>query len=148
MCAGQASALDMLMYYDARPSNWCGFFNPETFKPRKPYYGYYLFREIPRLGGYVKSEPCSGNFWSLASTDGTNGALIVTHFNDDDTTKPDTVKIKIKAPASKVRAEYYLLDGEHNGELVREEIFSTDSFNIYLKMKLFDTYLIKLSPLA
>jgi hypothetical protein len=40
MCMAQASDIDMLMYYDARPGNWCGLFDTDTLEPLKPYYTY------------------------------------------------------------------------------------------------------------
>ncbi len=145
MCATQTSDIDMLMYYDARPSGWCGLFDMCTLEPLKPYYGYYLFKEIPRLGSYVKTETQIGNIWNIAATDGKDGALIVTNYNDDDLAPAEklTVSVKNKGGKCGTRVEYYLLDEEHNGELIREEEFASDSFTLHLNMKLFDTYLIK-----
>ena len=145
MCATQTSDIDMLMYYDARPSGWCGLFDVYELKPLKPYYGYYLFKEIPRLGNYVKTETRVGNIWNIAATDGKDGALMVTHYNDNDSTPAEKLDISVsfKGGENGVRVEYYLLDEEHNGECVREEEFTSDKFKLHLNMKLFDTYLIK-----
>ena len=46
-----------------------------------------------------------------------------------------------------VRVEYYLLDDDHDATLVREEIFMAESFALNLDMKLFDTYLIKITAI-
>ena len=150
MCATQESDIDMLMYYDARPSNWCGLFNWYDYTPLKPYYAYYLFREIPRLKGYVKAPSQCGSIWSLAATDGETGAIILTNYNDDDNAPSERVRINISKEkrAKYTLVEYYLVDGEHNGELVREELISSDEFTLHLDVKLFDTYLIKLTPKA
>ncbi|MBE6645473.1 MAG: hypothetical protein E7612_08900 [Ruminococcaceae bacterium] len=145
MCATQASDIDMLMYYDARPSNWCGLFESYSLKPLKPYYGYYLFKEIAKLGGWVKTDSRIGNVWAIAASDGTDGALMLAHYNDSDDIPPENVTVNVSRNSGKVgtRVEYYLLDGQNNGELLREEIFTSDSFVLHLNMKLFDTYLIK-----
>ena len=145
MCATQTSDIDMLMYYDARPSGWCGLFDMYTLEPLKPYYGYYLFKEIPRLGSYVKTETQVGNIWNISATDGKDGALILTHYNDDDSTPAEKLSVSVKNNGGKrgTRVEYYLLDEEHNGELIREEEFESDRFTLHINMKLFDTYLIK-----
>ena len=144
MCAAQDSHIDMVMYYDARPGSWCGLFAPYDYKPLPPYYGYYLFKEIPRLGTWVKTESSVGNIWNIAATDGNDGALILTHYNDDDNTPREALTVNVKRNGNTpTRVEYYLLDPEHNGDLVREEIFTSDTFTLHLNMKLFDIYLIK-----
>ena len=43
--------------------------------------------------------------------------------------------------------EFYLLDQEHDMELVREEITTAKDFAVYLKLLLFGTYLVKLLPI-
>lgn len=46
-----------------------------------------------------------------------------------------------------MRLEYYLLDENHDGELVREEIFTATDFAAYVKMPLHSVYLLKAVPL-
>lgn len=146
MCAAQACDIDMLMYYDARPCAFNGLFNFYGHTPQKPYYGYYLFREIPRLGTHVVTEPVVDGIWSIAATDGKNGALMLTHYNDSDDIPAKDLTVNISNALrgeNGTRVEYYLLDDNRDGELVREEIFSADTFKLHLRMNLFDTYLIK-----
>ena len=70
--------------------------------------------------------------------------MLLTHYNDDDSTTSKQVKLTFlnAKKSERVKVEYYLLDADHDGELVREEIFTADEFASYLNMKLFDTYLI------
>jgi len=49
--------------------------------------------------------------------------------------------------ANGVKASYYLLDNDHDAELVREEIFTASDASAYLTMPLFGSYLIKLTAL-
>ena len=46
-----------------------------------------------------------------------------------------------------VKVEYILTDENHSAELIREEIFTAEKFALYINMKLFDTYLIKITAL-
>ena len=149
MCLAQASDIDMLMYYDARPSAWCGLFNTDTLDPLKPYYTYYMAKELPRLGKWVKADAKVGNIYSCAATDGRDGAVMITHFNDNDETPTEPVKICFENAknANGFKLEYYLLDDNHDAELVREETVCSDSFAAELDMKLYDTYLIKIKAI-
>lgn len=142
--AAQASPLDMMMYYDARPSNWCGLFDTYTYACLKPYYTFRLFDKLAQLGQWVKTEHVVEDIYSCAATDGKESAVLLTHYNDDDSTTSKQVKLTFlnAKKSERVKVEYYLLDADHDGELVREEIFTADEFASYLNMKLFDTYLI------
>jgi hypothetical protein len=149
MFMAQASDIDMLMYYDARPGNWCGLFNTDSLDPLKPYYAFYMAKELPRLGKWVKSEARVGGIYSCASTDGRDSAIMITHFRDDEATPAEQVKVCIDNVKSEngVRVEYYLLDDGHDAELIREETFTAESFAVNLDMKLYDTYLIKIKAM-
>lgn len=147
MCVGQASDIDMLMYYDARPGGWCGIFDTDTLEPTKAYYSFYFFKELPKLGTYVKADASVDDIYSCAATDGKNSAILLTHYNDDDSTAPKDVKIKLENVSGEVKVEYCLVDSDHDGEVIREEIFTSDKFALNLNMKLFDTYLIKITAL-
>ena len=144
-----ASPLTMMMYYDARPGSFCGLFHTDTFECLKPYYAFYLFTELQKLGGYVKADYKKDDLYACAATDGTNSAILLTHYNDDDSTKNTVAKIRIAAAKTpKMRkVSYYLLDETHDGTLVREEYFTADAFALYIDMKLFDTYLIKIEEI-
>jgi hypothetical protein len=145
----QDSDIDMLMYYDARPGNWCGLFDTDTLEPLKPYYTFYMAKELPKLGRWIKADAKIGNIYSCAATDGKDSAVMITHFNDNDETPAEPVKINFENFKSEngVRVEYYLLDNEHDATLVREETFTAEGFAANLDMKLFDTYLIKIIAL-
>ena len=144
MCTGQATDLDMMMYYDARPSSWCGIFDTDTLAPLKPYYAFYLFRELRRLGSCVVSPWRKENIYTCSATNGENSAILLTNYSDDDEAAADDVALEIKGSKGRVRVEYYLLDESHDAELVREEIFTAGEFTLHLNIPLFSTYLVKI----
>ena len=108
-----------------------------------------MVKELPKLGTWVKADAKVNSIYSCMATDGCDGALMVTHFNDNDDTPAEPVKITFEnAKGEKgVKVEYYLLDDDHDAKLVREEIFAAECFALHLDMKLYDTYLIKLIAL-
>ena len=148
MCVGQKSDIDMMMYYNALPSNWCGIFNTDTLEPTKPYYSFAFFRDVKKLGTHVMtSDP--QNIFSCGATDGESHALLLTYYNDDDYANGDVVRLEFDGIKSKngVRADFYLIDDDHNGEWVKSELFTAESFACLVDMKLYDTYLVKITAL-
>ena len=150
MFVGQACDLDMLMYYDARPCGMSGLFDTETLAPRKGYYVFYQFKDLRRLGTSVKIDSQNENIYACAATDDKNGAIMVTHYQDLDEADTEDVYLKIEGMKAEngIRAEFYLVDEENNNKLVREEILAGGQFTLHLPMKLFDTYLVKLTSLC
>ena len=147
MCAGQASDLSMLMYYDARPSAWSGL-SAETDSPKKTFYALKAFSAVADLENSGCVDAIPDNVYCVASTDGKEGAVLLTYFDDELTSGTKEVKLQFKNGhfGEKVQVEYYLLDDNNDLELVREEIFTADEFSSYLKIDLYSTYLIKIKP--
>ena len=148
MASGQKSPLDMLMYYDARPCGMNGLFHTDTLEPLKGYYSIKSFSDLTDLGQHVETVD-TDNVYSVAATDGKNGALLLTHYSEEDDTPADTLKVEFKnfPVDGAVKVEYYLLDEEHDMTLMREEIFTAKDFGAYLSLPLFTSYLIKLTKI-
>ena len=149
MAVEQDSPLDMLMYYDARPCGYNGLFDTDTLATLKGYYSVKSFSDLADLGTHIKTEQ-GDDVYSVAATDGKNAAVLLTHFNDEDSTPADTLKLEMKnfPVGSAVRAEYYLLDEEHDMKLMREEIFTAQNFAAYLELPLFTSYLVKFTEVT
>ncbi len=150
MFMGQESELDMLMYYDARPCGMCGLFDTDSLARRKGYYIFDQFKELRRLGTAVDMKAQYEKIYACAATDGEKGAVMLTHYDDSDEAPSEDVCLQIEGfnNSLPIRASYYLLDEEHDNTLIKEEIFSAKQFSIYLSMKLFDTVLIRFSPIS
>jgi hypothetical protein len=100
------------------------------------------------LGTAVKVCAQTENIYACAATDGKNGAVMLTHFDDVDEAPAEDVRLELKGLyGQKLRAQVVLLDGEHDNALVREEILTADQCTLFLSVKLFDTCLIRLSPI-
>ena len=144
MCAGQHEPIDMLMYYDARPTVMNGMFAYETYECLKGYYPFLAFRELAKLGTHIPTEYAKDDIYNCCATDGDNYALMLTHYNDDDSTQAKNVKVNFENCTSPVKVSISILDEEHNLELSKEEYFTSDKFSVILEMPLFTTALIKI----
>lgn len=145
MLACQESPLDMLMYYEARPCSWSGLWNTDGLTPLKAYYSLVVFDVLAQLGTWVKADNRVDDVYYCAATNGTDSALALTYFNDDDTSPVKRIKVGFEnVPLKQSLAEIYVIDENNNLTLVSEQIFETDKFAIYIDAKLYNSYLIKI----
>ena len=88
MCAGQNIGLDMLMYYDARPTVFNGMFDFYTLRPLKGYYPFTAFNRLYRLGKHYSSVSDDSDIFITSAGDGKDGrAVMVVYCTDDDKAK-------------------------------------------------------------
>ena len=133
------------MYYDARPCGMNGMFCTDfVCECLKGYYPFVMFNTLYRLGTEVESHGDDGG-WVCAAVGKGEAAVMVGHFTDDDQAATETFRLEISGlPAKTVRAEYYLLDQDHDLELVREETFATGDFTPVLNISANASYLVRL----
>ena len=113
----QQSSIDMLMYYDTRPSVFNGVFDYYTRRPLKGYYPLKWYGEFYDLEKEVRAENKLEDIYTLCGVD-KNGKLtaMITRYSDND----EKENVQIKVDFGKV-AQYdiYLLDKDHDGEWIK-----------------------------
>ena len=132
MCVGQDSPLDMLMYYDARPSVFNGLFDFYTMDPLKSYYAFLAWSKLTGLGKqfFLDTHDKYG-IYAVGATDGNGraGILINRYFESDKL--PDALKLSLGLPGLQMRGtKAYLLDGNHDLEPVPCRIGSDGKLSI------------------
>ena len=85
MAAGQNSpAIDMMMYYDARPDKeYNGLWDSNFMLPLKGYYAFGFFSDLYQLGTQAKLECEDKDIYALAATNGEKGALAISYYTCD-----------------------------------------------------------------
>jgi len=147
MCAGQASSLGMLMYYDARPCGMNGLFDTDTLEALKGYYPFPMFNTLYKLGTYVDGGWCEEDIYYCAATDGENSATLLTYYVDADDAEGKDVHVTFYGAAEGVRVTLSLLDQTHDNERISEEYFTSDTFSKRLHFDLFTTWLIRVEKI-
>lgn len=144
MFKSQYMPLDMLMYYDARPCAMNGLFSTDLVCDKlKGYYPFKMFNELVKLARSVETKSDCPNLYGCAAADKNASAFVVSYFDDDDNAPEKNVKINFENTGNKKRkVSYYLLDENHDAELIREEIVTGENFSAYVKMPLYSVYLI------
>lgn len=147
MCECQREPVDMLMYYDARPCGMNGMFgDPIVSDKLKGYYPFLMFNTLYRLKNSVcvKSDiPC---IYQAAACNQDEAAVMLTHFNDDDSTQPITLELDLNGfgGSTGTEVEVLVLDEEHDLELVQKITYWGEKIRLQLTLPNFTSYLVKL----
>ncbi len=117
ICSAQHSVIDMLMYYDTRPSVWNGAFDYYSLKPLKGYYPLYWYGMFYDMEKEIQSENNIDDIFSLCGVDkeGKVLATISYYVENDDVLEEKEIKIDFGKSG---KYEIYLLDKDHDGELI------------------------------
>lgn len=111
---GQAEPIDMMMYYDTRPSCFCGPFDYYTYRPRKPYYPLYWYGMFYDMAAEVRAQNRVDDVYTLCGVDDLGKVLaVVTYYTDDDCAPDKTVRLDFGRDAS---YSLFRLDERHDGE--------------------------------
>ena len=96
MVMSQYEPLDMLMFYDARPSAMNSMFNTDRmYECLKGYYPFYMFNQLYKEGRAVEVLREGEDIWSCAAS-GSEQNVMLTHYNDDDSIAEKAVKVTFK----------------------------------------------------
>ena len=87
MCEAQRGPIDMLMYYDIRPTvTWNGVFADDTYETMPAYWSLYYWSDLLEYGTWVESNCDNGNIYTCAarSEDGSHVRLLIIRYHEDD----------------------------------------------------------------
>ncbi len=129
MSALQYKKIDMMMYYEGRPSAFCGLGDTHTYRSHKTFYTFLAFAHLRDIGTAVKTE-CDEYLYSAAAKNENEAAVLLTYFNEaDDAKKYKKTKLSLNnipiKEGEKIKAEVLVIDENHNLEPVMEEIFTS-----------------------
>ena len=117
MTAGQHSSIDMMMYYDLRPSLFNGLFDHLTLGPLKTYYVFLWYSQMYERKAEILCENQVDNLYTLCGVDEDDKTMtLITYFHGNEEEAED----KTFAVDFGREGEYevYLLDETHDAELV------------------------------
>ena len=118
MCGCQNNTeIDMLMYYDARPSWYNGLFDFYTNTPLKGYYPFKMFNTLYKLGLACDCMIADKNIYAAAAKNGKDTGVMISYFIDDDTCK-EIHNIKLDFEGGADEYEVFLLDNEHDAQSI------------------------------
>lgn len=83
LSVGQNSPIDMLMYYDARPSEFNGMFDAVTLEVQKGYYPFLMFSKLYKLGNQAESVSDDDELYITAAFDDDEKAAMITYYSTE-----------------------------------------------------------------
>lgn len=120
MIVGQQSPLDMLMYYDARPSTYNGIFDFYTLEPLKTYYAIKWYSSFCQTNGEIRTEDRADDIYTLCGRDASGKVqALVTYYTDEENMPDKELRLDFGREG---KYQLYLLDESHNAE----PVFATD----------------------
>ena len=115
MSEAQKSSIDMLMYYDARPTGFNGLFDIYTLRPLKGYYPFLWFSEFYGLSE-VRSKNSVDDIYTLCGVSEDNKVkAVVTYYTEEDNMPEKSVELDFGKAAE---YEVYALNDEQTNEII------------------------------
>ena len=100
-----------------------------------------MLNKLYELGQNVESEGTEG-LYPIAAYDGEKGAVMFTHFADEDDTPAKAVELSLSGLTGEKKVTVYLSDSERDFEVVGEKVIDAEDLTLELTAPLFGTYLI------
>lgn len=125
ICAAQASSIDMLMYYDTRPSVFNGIFDFYTLAPLKGYYPLAWYGKFYDMAAEIPCQNKIDDVYAICGVDEKGKTLtLVAYYTDCDDAKKKEIGVDFGKEKLGANYEVYLLDETHDAELIRTDDLS------------------------
>ncbi|MBQ9544132.1 MAG: hypothetical protein IJV00_03270 [Clostridia bacterium] len=112
----QDEPVDMLMYYDTRPSVFCGAFDIYTYRKLKGYYPFLWYGKFYDLESQVKLKEKPKHVEAICGEAADGKRLVMlSYYREDDSAPGITLSVD---PGKKGKFEAFLVDPDHDGESV------------------------------
>ncbi len=133
LCALQcAGTLDGAMYYAAASAlTYNGLYDNVTKTPDKPYYAFSAFNTLYKLGGFVMPECGIPHMYACAAKNDSGGAVMIVNSSE----KPHCISVNLNGLDNKTTAGIYILDADHDLELMNCISFGGSDARIALNVK-------------
>lgn len=133
MTVGQKNPkIDMLMYYDARPTGMNGLFDYYTLEPLKGYYPFLIYSRLKDIGTEAESVSDDGTVYSVCAYDGYRAAIMLTYYSEDDDVLNKSVTITAEG-FDLDNARVYITDEENTMSLYPVRTFENNTLTLFLK---------------
>ena len=119
MTCAQHSSIDMLMYYDTRPSPFNGIFDMYTYQRFKGYYPMMWYGKLYDADHEIICENNPKNIYSLCGIKNDGKTLTIVTYYTDEEKNAEEKQISVDFGRNGTY-KVYLLDGEHDGEEISQ----------------------------
>ncbi len=133
MVEGQKNpTIDMLMYYDARPTGMNGLFDLYTLEPLKGYYPFLIYSKLKELENGVDTVSDDSDIYAVASVKEDKAGIMLSYYTENDYLLNKGVTIEA-AGFDLSGAKIYITDEENTMSLYPAREFTDNKITLYLK---------------
>ncbi len=115
--AHRTGLIDMLMYYDVRPSCFNGVFDFYTYAPKKGYYPLFFYGQFYAMTQVLRPTKLPPHLYAVAGADADGKILCALTYYDDGHTASEERSVTLDFGRN-VRFSVHLLDETHDGEQI------------------------------
>ena len=124
--------VDMLMYYDARPTAFNGLWDLYTYEELKGYYAFYTFANLYELGTQVENISDDENVYVVAAKNGEKVGAVVTYYTENDNENSKIVEVNVKG-ADMSRAKIYRVDENNMYTPYHKTVFANGKLTLRME---------------
>ncbi|MBQ7353592.1 MAG: hypothetical protein IJW54_06305 [Clostridia bacterium] len=133
MSAGQNNPdIDMLMYYDARPTGFNGLWDMYAYEELKGYYPFYIFANLYELGTQVVNSSDDENIYVVGARNGDKVGAMVTYYAENDNLDSKLIEISVDG-FDMSNAKIYIVDEVNSMSPYLKASFNDNKLNLVLK---------------
>ncbi len=104
--------IDMMMYYDARPTAFNGLWDMYTYETLKGYYSFYTFSNLYEMGNQVESICEDKDVYVVAANGNGKCGIAITYYTENDNEGAKRVTLDIEG-VDATKLKFYLTDEAH-----------------------------------
>ena len=130
MSACQNSSVDMLMYYDARPTVFNGLFDFYTLRPLKGYYPFYYFGKLTDMEKQAEALSDDADIRLTAASDGERAGVMISYFAEPDDATSKEISLTLDLGG---RYKLYTTDADNTNEESIIEVSAGEPVALCLK---------------
>ena len=133
MTEGQKNpTIDMLMYYDARPTGMNGLFDLYTLEPIKGYYPFLIYSKLKSLSNEAEAISDDDCIYCTAATNGEKAGIMLTYYSENDDILNKRVDISTEG-IDMSGSTVYVTDESFTMTPVPAKFFVDGKLTLYLK---------------
>lgn len=149
MACCQYADVDLLLYYDARPCEFNGMFDTDVCSVLlKGYYPFYNFNKLYRIGESVAISSEDAEIYLCAAYRDGKGGLLITNYGGEEQREKKRVDLSVYTEGGRYNVRYFLLDDEHDNELIAEETLCGTELKIEIDLPVYTCYCIQFEKKA
>ena len=124
--------VDMLMYYDARPTAFNGLWDMYAYEELRGYYPFYIFANLYDLGTQVENVSDDENVYVVGARNGDKVGAMITYYAENDNLNSEKIEVSVEG-FDMSNAKIYIVDETNSMSPYLKASFEDNKLTMVLK---------------